>query len=84
MLGAGRRRAAANDVVVVLNPNDDQVDDDEVRRIAEGWTDADGPVEIVTLPDVGLPHDLIDPDRQDGDIEYVYPIVADLLDGSAD
>ncbi len=75
-----RHRSAAEHVVVVLNPDDDQVDFDHVRNLVDGWEDADGPVEVVVLPAIGLPHDVIDPAHPAGDIGLVYPILIDLLE----
>lgn len=72
--------AAADEVVVVLNPDDDQVDNGEVRQLVERWEDGDGEVEIVELPAIGLPHDVIDPDQPDADVETVYPMLFDLLE----
>mgnify|MGYP001817760432 CR=1 FL=1 len=71
--------AAADEVVVVLNPDDEQVDVGEVRQLVERWEDADGMVEIVDLPAVGLPHDVIDEDQPDGDVDLVYPLLVDLV-----
>jgi len=79
---AGDRGPAAGEVVVVLNPNDDQVDNVDVRRFAEGWGEHDGDVRLAWLPDAGLPHDVIDPGQPAGDPAAVYPILRDLLDGT--
>jgi len=73
------RPAAADEVVVVLNPDDEQVDVGEVRQLVERWEDADGMVEIVDLPAVGLPHDVIDEDQPDDDVDLVYPLLVDLV-----
>lgn len=72
--------AAAREVVVVLNPDDDQVDNGEVRQLVERWNDDDGPVEIVEFPAIGLPHDVIDPDQPKADVEAVYPTLFELLE----
>ena len=64
---------------MVLNPDDEQVDVGEVRQLVERWEDADGMVEIVDLPAVGLPHDVIDEDQPDGDDDLVYPLLVDLV-----
>jgi carboxylesterase len=74
-----RHPSSATEVIVVLNPNDDQVDNDVVRDIVGGWRDGDGEVEILMIPDTDLPHDLIDPAAPGGDIELVYPFLIDLL-----
>lgn len=77
--GASDDGPAADDVVVVVNPDDNQVDRSVVTRFAESW----GPegVAVEVLPARGLPHDVIDPDQPEGDTELVYPILTDLLDG---
>lgn len=72
--------AAADQVTVVLNPDDDQVDNGEVRQLVERWQDGDGEVEIVELPATGLPHDVIDPDQPDADVDAVYPALFELLE----
>lgn len=82
---ARRQGPAAGEVVVVLNPNDDQVDNVDVRRFAQRWNREDGRVDVVRLPDAGLPHDVIDPGQPAGNPDLVYPILRDLLErGAAD
>jgi carboxylesterase len=76
---ANGRGPAAGDVIVVVNPDDNQVDPDYVTDFAEDWNERSGGVAVVELPAVGLPHDVIDPDQPDGDPEAVYPILFDLL-----
>ncbi len=71
---------AAGDVVVVVNPDDNQVDPDHVTDFAEDWNERSGNVAVVELPAVGLPHDVIDPDQPDSDPDLVYPILLDLLE----
>lgn len=79
-----RVRSAVDEVIVVLNPTDNQVDNDHVRDLVDGWGDGDGEVDIVMLPDIGLPHDVIDEDQETGDVDVVYPILFPLiLDGHA-
>lgn len=73
---------ASPDVIVVLNPDDDQVDPVHLSGFANAWAAHGGPVSLYRLPAVGLPHDVIDVDQPDGDPEFVYPILADLLDGN--
>ena len=72
---------ASSDVIVVLNPDDDQVDPVHLSGFANAWAAHGGPVSLYRLPAVGLPHDVIDVDQPDGDPEFVYPILVDLLDG---
>ena len=76
---AGERGPAAGEVVVVVNPDDNQVDRGDVTSFASSWGPEGVPVEL--LPSSGLPHDVIDPDQPDGDTDLVYPILIDLLDG---
>jgi esterase/lipase len=78
-----QRGPAATEVVVVINPDDDQVDASEVKGFADRWARQDGRVDIAYLPAVGLPHDVIDEDQPEGDVDLVYPIVLDLLDNGA-
>ncbi len=75
---------AAGEVVVVINPDDDQVDAGYVRDFSTDWNERSGNVAIVELPAVGLPHDVIDPDQPAGDTELVYPILFDVLANGAD
>ena len=78
------RPAAVDEVIVVLNPTDNQVDNEHVRDLVDDWEDGDGVVEIQMLPDVGLPHDVIDEDQAAGDVDLVYPILIPLItDGVA-
>lgn len=77
------RGPAATEVIVVINPDDDQVDASEVKGFADRWARQDGRVDIVYLPAVGLPHDVIDGDQPSGDVDLVYPILLDLLDNGA-
>ena len=73
---------ASPDVIVVLNPDDDQVDPVHLSSFANAWAAHGGPVSLYRLPAVGLPHDVIDVDQPDGDPELVYPILAELLEGN--
>lgn len=75
-----RHRAPADEVVVVLIPDDDQVDFDDVRRLIDGWEDGLGGVEVIELPGVGLPHDVIDVQQPGGDIDLVHSILVDLIE----
>ena len=74
---------AAGEVIVVVNPDDNQVDADYVTDFATRWNEQSGNVVVVELPAAGLPHDVIDPDQPAGDTELIYPILFDLLDDGA-
>lgn len=78
---APRGTAAAREVTVVLNPDDNQVDNGEVKDLVGRWSDADGTVDVVEFPATGLPHDVIDPGQPAGDVDTVYPILLELLAG---
>lgn len=74
--------SATDELIVVLNPNDEQVDNDEVvDRFVNGWADDDAQIELVWLPDIGLPHDVIDEDQPDGNVDVVYPMLIPLILG---
>lgn len=73
------RPAAAGEVIVVLNPTDNQVDNDAVQGLVTEWADADETVDVVFLPDIGLPHDVVDKDQAAGDVGVVYPILLPLI-----
>lgn len=73
------RGPPAEDVIVVLNPDDDQVDPDHLAAFAERWDDHGETVTLHRLPPVGLPHDVVDPDQPAGDPDLVYPVLLALL-----
>ena len=72
---------AADDVIVVLNPDDEQVDATHLAEFADAWASTGGPVTLYRFPGVGLRHDVIDLDQPDARPELVYPILLTLLDG---
>ena len=79
---ARRSAPAARSVVIVRNDNDEAVDmttlDDQVQL----WRSSGAPhVETYTFGvEQRLVHDLIDPDQPAQRIDYVYPILIDLLE----
>ena len=77
------RGPAAPEVVVVVNTDDDEAPPALAIPFAVRWAEQDGRVVLLTLPAVGLPHDVIDPDQPGGDISLVYPILYDALNGQA-
>jgi hypothetical protein len=70
-------------VIVVVNPDDNQVDPRYVSSFAEDWNERSGNVALVELPAVGLPHDVVDVGQPDGDPDLVYPILRELLASGA-
>ena len=73
--------AQAREIIVVINPDDDQVDAAEVAGFANRWSQLSDNVVVHELPAVGLPHDVIDEDQPAGDPGLVYPILTSLLAG---
>jgi esterase/lipase len=79
---AARSAPAARSVVIVKNDNDESVDmstlDDQVRL----WRSSGAQnVETYTFGvEQHLVHDLIDPDQPAQRVDYVYPILIDLLE----
>jgi hypothetical protein len=79
---AARSIPAARSVVIVKNDNDESIDnttlDDQVRL----WRSSGAQnVETYTFGvEQRLVHDLIDPDQPAQRIDYVYPILIDLLE----
>ena len=79
---AARSAPAARSIVIVKNDNDESVDmttlDDQVRL----WRSSGAQnVETYTFgAEQHLVHDLIDPDKVEQRVDYVYPILIDLLE----
>jgi carboxylesterase len=79
---ARTRRPKAGSMAVLLNANEPAVDNRHTLRVVELWRARGAKVEVRELPrSLGLPHDLIDPGNPGGNVELVYPIVLDLLNG---
>jgi hypothetical protein len=79
---ASRSAPAARSVVIVKNDNDEAVDmttlDDQVNL----WRSSGAQnVETYTFgAEQHLVHDMIDPDQPAQRVDYVYPILIDLLE----
>jgi carboxylesterase len=78
---AAERPPAAGSIAVVTNANDDQVDNDDVRRLlVDAWRSSGEQIETFEFPkDLGLRHDLIDVGQPDQKTELVYPRLIGLL-----
>ncbi len=73
---AKRERPAAESIVVVTNANDNQIRNADVYDLTDAWRARGAAVTTYEFPaEEGLPHDLIDPQQPDGDIERVYPVL---------
>lgn len=68
-------------VVIVINPTDEAVDIDAVRKLAQYWQSAgcQNLRQYTFDPKYHLKHDLIDPDQPDQKIDIVYPVLLDLV-----
>ena len=80
---AGRRPAAARSILVVTNANDATVDNAAAASMAAAWraSGAAGLRAYEFPAELGLPHDLIDPESTGARVELVYPKLLELIDG---
>jgi pimeloyl-ACP methyl ester carboxylesterase len=80
-LAAFKQRPAVQNLLVVTNANDPAVNNNLARQIVSLWQ-ARG-LQQVTFYDMdkseGLEHDLIDPNNPRQRVDFVYPILLDLL-----
>jgi len=78
---AKRRRPAAGAILMITNANDDAVNNEIIAEFEKVWL-AYGEQFVLShqFPkEYGLPHDLISPERPDGNIEVVYPKLHELI-----
>ncbi|MBE9475438.1 MAG: alpha/beta hydrolase, partial [Chloroflexi bacterium] len=78
---AKRARPAAGAILVITNANDDSVNNEIIAEFEKMWL-AHGEKFLQTFQfskEFGLPHDLISPERPDGNIEVVYPKLHELI-----
>lgn len=79
---ARRSSPAAHSVVIVKNENDEAIDNTTLDDQVQAWRSA-GAQNVATYTfgvEQHLVHDLIDPDQPAQRIDYVYPILIDLLE----
>jgi carboxylesterase len=76
---AGRGQPAAKQIVVVLNPTDESVNNELTKTIITTWQAENASLTTYEF-DAGLElvHDLIDPTQTKQKIEIVYPILIEL------
>lgn len=73
---AKRAAPKARAIVVVTNANDNQIHNPDVYRLTDDWRARGANVTTYEFPSAdALPHDVIDPQQPDGDIELVYPVL---------
>jgi esterase/lipase len=79
---ASRSAPAARSVVIVKNDNDESIDNTTLDDQVNLWRSAGAQnVETYTFGvEQRLVHDLIDPDQPAQRVDYVYPILIDLLE----
>lgn len=86
-LAAAVRRDASveppqtRDITVIVNPADDQVDNEDIDNLAESWRTQGAKVERVTLDfGVDLPHDVVDPGQPTGRTDLTWPVFLQSLE----
>jgi pimeloyl-ACP methyl ester carboxylesterase len=77
-----KQRPKAGSMGVLLNANEPAIDNRATLAVVERWRKRGAKVDVRELQrELGLPHDLIDPGNPEGNVEIVYPVVLDLLNG---
>jgi esterase/lipase len=78
--GARTNSPAVSAIGVLLNEADESVNNQLTEDIVAAWRDHGQEVALYILPSSrNLPHDLIDPRQEDADIEFVYPLLNDMI-----
>ncbi|HLZ29063.1 MAG TPA: alpha/beta fold hydrolase [Chloroflexota bacterium] len=83
---ATRTPPAARSILVVTNPGDMAVNDPATRTVVRQWrihADRTKIREYVFGPELQNMHDIIGPYQPNARVDYVYPILLDLIDSSA-
>jgi carboxylesterase len=78
---AKSKQPAAKSILVITNANDDSVNNGIISDFEELWL-AHGELYLLSYQfpkEFGLPHDLISPERPDGNVEVVYPKLLELI-----
>ncbi|MCZ7573717.1 MAG: alpha/beta fold hydrolase [Ardenticatenaceae bacterium] len=78
---ARRARPAARSIIVVTNANDPVLNNASTNRLVDQWRRR-GAEQIRTYEfsaDLGLVHDIIDPDQVGQRTDLVYPVLLDLI-----
>lgn len=79
---ASRNPMAAQSVVVITNPADGVVNNQLTEELVGEWR-AQGAIGVQTYEfraDLSLRHDFIDPNQTEPQVDYVYPVLIELID----
>ena len=70
----------ARDILVVYNAADEAVTRAPIEELVARWRNHGAPVRTHCFAaELGLIHDLIDPDQEQQRVDYVYPVLLDLI-----
>jgi len=76
-------KAPVGKVIVVTNASEPSVNNDVIDRFVDLWQEHDGAVDRISSyrfeRDLNLPHDIITPERYEGNLTVVYPKFFELL-----
>lgn len=79
---ASARLPSAAKVTLILNPADDQVDNNVARAVFAHWRSSGAAVTIYEFSaELALPHDLIDPAQPMQQVDTVNPVLYDVIAG---
>jgi esterase/lipase len=75
---------ATDSILTISNEADPAVNNDVLEKLVDKWRKNGNAVVTYQFPDdLRLPHDLIDPNQPEQQVELVYPILFDLIDGDS-
>jgi carboxylesterase len=75
-----RTKPAAQRVIVVTNANDTSVNNEMTFKVVQHWQKDGADIETYEFPlNLGLDHDLLDPEQPNQQIELVYPELIHLI-----
>jgi len=79
---ANRTAPAAGDIGMLLNAGDTTISEALNYDLLTAWTARRPDVALQVLPvDLGVGHDIIDPNQPDANIAGVYPVLIDMIAG---
>lgn len=85
-LDAAKKKPGVNRLIMITNENDESVNNSINAQFVELWQKHDG--EFIGMrifgKELGLPHDVITPTREDGDTSLTYPVIIDAIIGSGE
>ena len=75
-----RTKPAAQRVIVVTNANDTSVNNEMTFKVVQHWQKDGADIETYEFPlNLGLGHDLLDPEQPNQQIVLVYPELINLI-----